>query len=95
MMSWKRRFSTGELREPAIKIRGFSKPISGVLPTGRSISGMGKKQKPWINRDKESRNLEHLRNFLHQEIKGEEMVNLALTGFTSNQNSRRNFKMNS
>ncbi|GFT86757.1 uncharacterized protein NPIL_605661 [Nephila pilipes] len=35
----------------ARKIWGFSKPNGGVLPTGRSISDLGKKQKPWINRE--------------------------------------------
>ncbi|GBN80689.1 hypothetical protein AVEN_98461-1 [Araneus ventricosus] len=38
---------------------------------------------------KESRTLEQLMNFLRQEVKGEEMVNLARTGFASNQSSRR------
>ncbi|GBO40560.1 hypothetical protein AVEN_251017-1 [Araneus ventricosus] len=33
--------------------------------------------------------LEQLMNFLRQEVKGEEMVNLARTGFASNQSSRR------
>ncbi|GBN52873.1 hypothetical protein AVEN_11502-1, partial [Araneus ventricosus] len=38
---------------------------------------------------KESRTLEQLMNFLRQEVKGEEMVNLARTGFASNQSFRR------
>ncbi|GBO37162.1 hypothetical protein AVEN_174869-1 [Araneus ventricosus] len=38
---------------------------------------------------KESRTLEQLMNFLRQEVQGEEMVNLARTGFASNQSSRR------
>ncbi|GBM09608.1 hypothetical protein AVEN_60248-1 [Araneus ventricosus] len=38
---------------------------------------------------KESRTFEQLMNFLRQEVKGEEMVNLARTGFASNQSSRR------
>ncbi|GBN00639.1 hypothetical protein AVEN_44586-1, partial [Araneus ventricosus] len=38
---------------------------------------------------KESRTLEQLMNFLRQEVKGEEMVYLARTGFASNQSSRR------
>ncbi|GFT88065.1 integrase catalytic domain-containing protein [Nephila pilipes] len=32
------------------KFGDFPSPIGGVLPT-RSISGLGKKQKPWINRE--------------------------------------------
>ncbi|GFU04729.1 DUF1758 domain-containing protein [Nephila pilipes] len=42
-----------------------------------------------LTENKESRNLEHLMNFLRQEVKGEEMVNLARTGFASHQNPRR------
>ncbi|GBN28277.1 hypothetical protein AVEN_260535-1 [Araneus ventricosus] len=38
---------------------------------------------------KESRTLEQLMNFLRQEVKGEEMVNLARTGFASHQSSRQ------
>ncbi|GBM52642.1 hypothetical protein AVEN_43855-1 [Araneus ventricosus] len=38
---------------------------------------------------KESRTLEQLMNFLRQKVKGAEMVNLARTGFASNQSSRR------
>ncbi|GBN76189.1 hypothetical protein AVEN_258912-1 [Araneus ventricosus] len=38
---------------------------------------------------KESRTLEQLMNFLRQEVKGEEMVNLARTAFASHQSSRR------
>ncbi|GBM66298.1 hypothetical protein AVEN_242469-1 [Araneus ventricosus] len=38
---------------------------------------------------KEFRTLEQLMNFLRQEVKGEEMVNLARTGFASHQSSRR------
>ncbi|GBO13946.1 hypothetical protein AVEN_96833-1 [Araneus ventricosus] len=42
-----------------------------------------------LTETKESRALEQLMNFLRQEDKGEEMVNLARTGFASHQSSRR------
>ncbi|GBM75537.1 hypothetical protein AVEN_180648-1 [Araneus ventricosus] len=42
-----------------------------------------------LTETKESRTLEQLMNFLRQEVKGEEMVNLARTGFASHQSSRR------
>ncbi|GBM44298.1 hypothetical protein AVEN_23349-1 [Araneus ventricosus] len=42
-----------------------------------------------LTETKESRTLEQLMNFLRQEVKGEEMINLARTGFASNQSSRR------
>ncbi|GFU16681.1 uncharacterized protein NPIL_110851 [Nephila pilipes] len=42
-----------------------------------------------LTKNYESRNLEHLMNFLRQKVKGEEMVNLARTGFASHQNPRR------
>ncbi|GBO16799.1 hypothetical protein AVEN_189040-1 [Araneus ventricosus] len=42
-----------------------------------------------LKETKESRTLEQLMNFLRQEVKGEEMVHLARTGFASHQSSRR------
>ncbi|GBM78864.1 hypothetical protein AVEN_157822-1 [Araneus ventricosus] len=42
-----------------------------------------------LTETKESRTLEQLMNFLRQEVKGEEMVNLARTGFASHPSSRR------
>ncbi|GFT91373.1 uncharacterized protein NPIL_238221 [Nephila pilipes] len=42
-----------------------------------------------LTENRESRNLEHLMRFLHQEVKVEEMINLARTGFGSHQNPLR------
>ncbi|GBM54235.1 hypothetical protein AVEN_213716-1 [Araneus ventricosus] len=42
-----------------------------------------------LTETKESRILEQLMNFLRQEVKGEEMANLARTGFASHQSSQR------
>ncbi|GFT98371.1 hypothetical protein NPIL_485511, partial [Nephila pilipes] len=47
--------------------------IRGVLPTGRSIGGLEKKQKPWINRGQGVGKFVTFDEFLRQEVKREEM----------------------
>ncbi|GFU33432.1 uncharacterized protein NPIL_272241 [Nephila pilipes] len=81
--------SFGELRTHARKIRGFLSPLVEPCLPEEVLVAWERSRNHGLTENKESRNLEHLMNFLRQEVKGEEMVRLARTGLTSHQNPRR------
>ncbi|GBN26306.1 hypothetical protein AVEN_18450-1 [Araneus ventricosus] len=72
------------------KYGDFFKSFTGILSFRRNISGLGEKQRnmkevPHL----EDRFLEKIMNFLKQEVKGEEMIELARTGFLSPANQKK------
>ncbi|GFS41466.1 DUF1758 domain-containing protein, partial [Nephila pilipes] len=70
------------------KLGDFLSPLAESCLPEEVLVAWERSRNHGLTQNKESRNLEHLMNFLRQEVKGEEMVNLARTGFASHQNPR-------
>ncbi|GFS95868.1 uncharacterized protein NPIL_462351 [Nephila pilipes] len=71
------------------KFGDFLSPLVQFCLPKEVLEAWERNRKHGLTENKESRNLKHLMNFLRQEVKGEEMVNLAGAGYASHQNLQR------
>ncbi|GBN92503.1 hypothetical protein AVEN_81857-1 [Araneus ventricosus] len=71
------------------KYREFLSPLVEFCWPAEVLVAWERSRNHSLTETKESRTLEQLMNFLLQEVKGEEMANLARTGFASQQSYRR------